>query len=354
MPESSSQTGGSCFRGSPGVAIIILNWNGWEDTIECLESVLRMSYPAFRILICDNASSDGSMERIQEWAEGKIPANCPNPDLSRLVTPPLRKPLPYGIVDGSQALQEALGTQVLLMPTGSNLGFAGGNNLGLRLALSMPDIEYCWVLNNDTVVEPNALSALVEAMEADESLGICGSVIRDYASPETVLTLGGRRYNRWSGRTRPVGSGLKRDSEPTRAEVDYVEGASMLVRRKFLETVGLMAEDYFLYFEEMDWAMRARGRFKFTYSPHSVVYHKEGGSIGSNKDRQQRSALSDFYQARNRLAFTRRYFPWLLPTMLLSVAATAFHRLAIGRRKNGMAVFKGMMAGLNAGALRSA
>jgi hypothetical protein len=127
--------------------------------------------------------------------------------------------------------------------------------------------------------------------------------------------------------------------------LDYVEAASVLVTRSFLETVGLMTEDYFLYFEEMDWTLRARGRFRFAYSPQSVVYHKEGGSIGaSHKNRNLRSALADFYQARNRLVFTRRYLPWLLPSMCVSVTATAVHRLLSGRWQNAAAVVKGAIS----------
>jgi hypothetical protein len=118
----------------------------------------------------------------------------------------------------------------------------------------------------------------------------------------------------------------------------------LLVTRAFLETVGLMAEDYFLYFEEIDWVMRARGRFRFGYSPQSVVYHKEGGSIGSHKNRNLRSALTDFYQARNRLVFTRRYFPWLVPSISFCVTGTAVHRFLSGRWQNAAAVVKGALA----------
>ena len=335
---------------APMVAVILLNWNGWKDTIECLESVFRLSYPAFKVIVCDNASTDASLDRIRAWAEGSLPVTCANPDLSHLVVPAVPKPVRYAIIGSSNAaLRLPSDVRLVLIPTGANLGFAGGNNVGLRYALSRPDMEYFWILNNDTVVETDALSALVAAMRSDGRLGLCGSVLRDYSSPSTVLTLGGRKYNRFSGRTRPIRVAPDAKERQGLAVPDYVEGASLLVRRNFLETVGLMAEDYFLYFEEMDWVMRARGRFSFTYSPQSIVYHKEGGTIGSHRDRNQRSALSDFFQARNRLVFTRRYFPWLLPTMYLSVAATVLHRLLSGRRQNAAAVIKGVFGARNHG-----
>jgi GT2 family glycosyltransferase len=309
-----------------------------------------MTYPAFRVIVCDNASSDGSLDRIRAWAEGNLTATCANPDLSHLVEPPVPKPIGCAIVDSSNGAQK-VGPDVplVLIQTGANLGFAGGNNVGLRHALSRPEMEYFWILNNDTVVEPDALCAMIATMRDDARLGLCGSVLRDYSFPGSVLTLGGRKYNRLSGRSRPIRVALHAEERKGRTGLDYVEGASMLVRRDFLETVGLMAEDYFLYFEEMDWAMRARGRFSFTYAPQSIVYHKEGGSIGSHKERNQRSTTCDFFQARTRLEFTRRYFPWLLPAMFLSVAATAAHRLLIGRRQNAAAVVRGIFAALNPG-----
>ena len=335
----------------PGVAVILLNWNGWKDTIECLESVLRMSYRPSLVIVCDNASTDGSLDQIRAWAEGSLAPTCANPYLTHLVMPPIPKPVQLVMIDSSDAWSSSVPEPpFVLIQTGANLGFAGGNNVGLRYALSRQEIQYFWILNNDTVVEPGALSALVSAIQADHRLGLCGSVLRDYSCPGEVLTLGGRRYSRLSGRTRPVQVGAPSPRQPGRGGPDYIEGASMLVRRDFLETVGLMAEDYFLYFEEMDWVMRARGRFNFTYAPESIVYHKEGCSIGSHKDRNRRSALSDFFQARNRLTFTRRYFPWLLPAMLVGVIGTAVHRLITGRRKNAEAVVKGIFAALNSGA----
>ena len=330
---------------NPGVAVILLNWNGWKNTVECLESVFRMSYPPSLIVVCDNASTDESLERICDWANGNLTATCTNPDLISLLAPPVPKPLRLAMINASDEFPHvASEIPLVLIQTGANLGFAGGNNVGLRYALSRSDISYFWLLNNDTVVEPGALGELIAVMRTDSRLGFCGSVLRDYFRPKEVLTLGGRRYSRLSGRTRPI----QIASPPEEQDCpDYIEGASMLVRRNFLEEVGLMAEDYFLYFEEIDWTIRARGRFTFTYASRSIVYHKEGGSTGSHRDRNERSALSDFYQARNRLTFTWRYFPWLTPPMLLSVVGTAIHRLLRGRKENATAVVRGIFAALN-------
>lgn len=334
----------------PQVAIVLLNWNGWKNTIECLESVFRLSYPAFRVVVCDNASTDGSLDRIRDWANGRLLAPSPSAELSRLVVPPLPKPVRHVTVHSpGDTTGVSPAVQLELIPTGGNLGFAGGNNVGIRHALTRPDCRYLWLLNNDTVVEPDALSALIRTVQADPEIGLCGSILRDYSCPASVLTLGGRQYSRWSGRTRPILPGSQTGHDGNPVGLDYVEGASLLVTRAFVETVGLMAEDYFLYFEEMDWVMRARGRFRFGFSAQSVVYHKEGGSIGSHKNRNLRSTLTDFYQARNRLVFTRRYLPWFLPSMYVSITGTAVHRLLSGRWQNAAAVVKGALAVMNKG-----
>src|SRR4051794_34179335 len=205
MPYSADDVRKPGEGSSPGVAVIVLNWNGWKNTIECLESVFRLNYPAFTVVVCDNGSTDGSLDRIRAWAEGKLPATCSSADLARLVAPPVAKPISHVTIDAADpAAGAAFGVRLVLIPTGANRGFAGGNNVGLRYALSRDDIEYFWVLNNDTVVERDALSRLIEAMKDDPQLGLCGSVLRNYGSPGSVLTLGGRKYNRWTGRTTAI------------------------------------------------------------------------------------------------------------------------------------------------------
>jgi GT2 family glycosyltransferase len=120
------------------------------------------------------------------------------------------------------------------------------------------------------------------------------------------------------------------DAKTIETEMAYVVGASMLVRRSFLEQVGLLNEEYFLYFEELDWAIRALGRFTLAYSPLSVVYHKEGRSIGSSSRREERSSASERYAARNRIIITKKYFPAVLPIVVSAVTVSAIHRLLTG------------------------
>jgi GT2 family glycosyltransferase len=332
--------------GQPQVNVILLNWNGWQDTIECLESVFRLDYHRLRVIVCDNASSDGSMGKIEDWAAGRMTASCSSPDLARLVLPSIPKPVAFDFISdsGAATLSPSHDARLVLIQTGANLGFAGGNNVGIRYALARGDCDYVWLLNNDTVVEPDSLSAMVRMTEADPMLGICGSQLRSYAPPHEVQTMGGRRYSRWSGRTRPLQELATPQVSTASGAPDYVEGASMLISRRCLEAVGLLEESYFLYYEELDLVGRAQSAFKFGYSAASVVYHKEGASIGTASARADRSALSEFYQARNRIMFTRRHHAWFLPSVLAVTGLSVLQRIMIGRPQNAGAILRGALA----------
>jgi GT2 family glycosyltransferase len=319
----------------PLVYIILVNWNGWGDTVECLESIFRLKYPAFRVIICDNASEDSSLDRIAEWAEGRLAANCFNPDLRHFSSPPCYKPIPFVRVPSAVPIGScSQGAKLLLLQTNANLGFAGANNLGLQLALADSDFDYAWLLNNDTVVDPEALSALVDRVRNEPDAGICGSTILFYDRPNTIQAFGGSIYNPWTGRGGHIGLGDDWNGPPARSVVEhrmkYVVGASMLVSRRFLEDVGLMNPSYFLYFEEVDWATRARGRFSLAYAPGSVIYHKEGRSIGSSSNRATRSLRSEYYSARSCMMLTKRYLPAAIPSVMFSLIARSLFRLIAG------------------------
>lgn len=329
---------------------ILLNWNGWRDTIECLESVFRMNSVDFRVVVCDNASSDNSLEQIKRWAAGEIKAEPANPDLSRLVLPPVSKPIPFYELTREQAESGTTcrNAPLVLIQNGANLGFAGGCNVGLRYALRDADCGFFWILNNDTVVEPDALSAMVRLMQQRPQVGLCGSLNLSYTRPSHVQAEGGMRYSRWTGRVPRQPLQTIHDLKPIPARMDYVNGASMLASRVFLEQIGLMEESYFLYFEEMDWAMRAKGKFELGYSRESRIYHKEGASIGSSRNRNRRSLLSDMYLSRNRVLFTKRFLPWALPTVVASVSLATLHRFCSRDRERAKLMLSSMWQGLTA------
>ena len=301
----------------PRLAVVLVNFNRGEDTLECLESLFRSSEP-LRVAVVDNASSDGSLDLVERWARGEQPFSPPAGPLGRLSAPPLRKPVACTRMTGAQAVAGGLGEHALtLIDAGGNVGFAAGNNIAMRAALRDPAIAYCWCLNNDTVVEPDAAAALVVRMDATHKVGLCGTVVRYYNRPGTVQALNGSRFTKWSGASRGIGLNqpATRAFNPQQVAraTDFVLGASLAVSRAFLQRVGFMEESYFLYFEEMDWAIRNRGRFATAFAHGAVVYHKEGGSIGSSNKRGGRSQTAEYYLMRSRIKFYRRNLPWLLP-----------------------------------------
>jgi len=243
----------------PLVVIIVLNWNGKDDTLACLESLQQITYASFDTLVVDNGSTDGSVLAI-------------------------RACFPHQSV----------------IETGKNLGYARGNNVGLRHALAQ-GADYALLLNNDTVADPTFLCSLVEALEASPSAGIAGPTIYYHVRPDVIWSAGGAID--WKrGSTRMVGldeQDVGQFGEQPR-EVDFVTGCALLVRTKAVEEAGELDERFFMYYEEAEWCVRiARAGYRIVHVPQSKVWHKI--SPGAQAD----SPLIHYYMTRNRLLFLR-------------------------------------------------
>ena len=325
----------------PRLGVVLVNWNRWADTIECLESLLRSTAP-LSIVVVDNGSSDGSLDYIRDWAAGTLDATPVEAGMARFSQPPLPKPIAVETLSaamlpelGPQRLAEPLTLPALtLIDAGANLGFAGGNNLGLKLLLASP-VDRFWLLNNDTVVDPLAAAALLARMDATYRIGMCGTVVRYYHRPGTLQALNGSRFNWFTGQSRGLGAGrpVTTPFNPARIaeQTDFVLGASLGVSRAFLQSVGLMEESYFLYFEEIDWAVRGRGAFTTAFAHGAIVYHKEGGSIGSSGVPGARSGSAEYWLTRSRLGFIRRHQIVLLPWHWLLTLLLAARRVTRGQ-----------------------
>lgn len=328
------------------VTIILLNWNNWPDTLECLETLLRLDYPVVRILICDNGSSDNSLAYIRAWADGHLDILPGNPHVVKSDRP-VEKPLQIVEYDRANAEAGRVAddhSRLVIIKNGENLGFAGGNNVGLRFVMALQDTDYVWILNNDTVVDKDALQRLVERMQQRPEVGICGSTVLNYWRPKQVDALGGAWYSRWAGLAWHLGRwrDMPGDIDPEQIErrMDYVVGSAMFVSMAFITKVGLMDESYFLYFEEIDWTRRSRSHFSLGYAPESIVYHKIGGSIGTATHPASKSMICDYYTIRNRLKFTWRYYPYALPTIYLGLLIAFLVRLAFGKWQRAMMVWR--------------
>jgi len=332
-------TNGSACGNQPRVYIVILNWNGWSDTIACVESVLQQDYENFRVIICDNGSTDDSVAQLLKWAAASLPMRGRKDRAFTMIT-----------VDEKAAGQfrdPITNGDLILLKNHRNLGFAGGNNAGLKLALACGDLDYAWLLNNDTVVQPSSLPRLIEKIQSRAGIGICGSTLLCDDERQTVQARGAT-YHKWFSRTRNVGL-LQNASQPIEEDayaqkMDYVVGASMMVSKPFLETIGLMSEEYFLYFEELDWTLRARGKYSFAYASRSMVYHKGGASTGA--DLAKKSLIGEYYGTRGRLLFTRKFYPYALPTVLLAITLSLFIQVCSGHFKIARTILAAVSDGL--------
>jgi GT2 family glycosyltransferase len=326
----------------PKAYIIIVNYNNWKDTLECLESVYRSQYGDYTVVVVDNHSTDRSVEKILQWAAGSLPLpqgqrpGC----IESLVFPEVGKPLPVKYIKQA-SLKKTDGVYashtLVLIEAKSNKGFAAGNNLGLKYALKDKNAAFFWLLNNDTVVEPTALARQIEAymgLRLHTKTGVLGSRLMHYYEPHKIQYAGGAVYKPWTGNIKPLTSGDELPLEgSSNTALFYVAGASMFVDRQFVKEVGLLEEAYFLYYEELDWTMRARQKgYSSAYAPESVIYHKEGATISGqiNKGPASKSPLADVCSLRSKLLFTRKFFPQCLPIIYLSFGLTFANRI---RRK---------------------
>jgi len=248
---------------NPKVAVIVLNWNGWKDTLECLESLYRSTIEDYHVIVVDNGSTDDSIERIREYCEGRL-----KPRSKFFKHSKANKPI--RIFDG-QNLKEIKtlyrkfdpDRRLILLPLGKNLGYAGGNNAGVKLAQIL-NVDYVCFLNNDAVVKPNTLKKLVYCAQKEDA-SIAGPLVFDYYR-ETILSAG-IKLDLWRG--------LALHQRIPQKNVDCVEGSCMLVERFLLEPRGVFDEEFFAYWEETDLCMRARkkGR-KIVLCPDSRIWHK--------------------------------------------------------------------------------
>jgi GT2 family glycosyltransferase len=330
------------------VAIVLVNWNGWRECIECIDSLLAQAHRNFHLFIVDNESHDHSIEQIDAWCV------CPqadprwrrHPGVHRHTDGESPTSIRTRVVSRPDHALPPAGEDcsVTLIHSGGNLGFAGGCNVGIRAA-GFDNFDFFWLLNPDTVVERRALVELVQRAAAEPRMGIVGSTLRFYDAPDTVHALGGARLNRLNASSSHIGEGLSlRETPPQRTAVErelaYVCGASMLVSTAFVREIGFMQEDYFLYYEEADWAMRAADRFRLGFAPHSHVFHKSG----ANSSKIMPLFTAGFYY-RNRLRFVSRFLPDRMAAAKRKLFAEMLRHLARGRWGLARVVARTLLAG---------
>ena len=270
------------------VFVLVLNWNNWKDTNECLSSLQGLEYDNFKTIVLDNGSTDESVRCIR--------AKFPNVEVMELC---------------------------------ENLGFAKGYNAGIQVAL-FRGADYVWLLNNDTTVDPRALCALVEKAETNPSLGVIGSAIYHNAKPECLQAWGGGYISFSLGRSRHF-------LQPVPDEaIEFLTGASFLLRRPVLETLGFLDEEFFLYWEDADYCFRVRkAGWRLGVAGDSKVWHKENATIGKQSEKL------DFHFNKSAVYFYKKYARMPLIPISVSIAARLTKRLMLGDWKRLQAVWAG-------------
>lgn len=276
---------------NPSVAIILLNWQGWRDTLLCLQSLRELDYPEYRVVVVDNGSVDESVREIQRAA----------PDVE-------------------------------LIQTGRNLGFAGGCNVGIQKAMA-ERAEYVWLLNNDTVVDTRALTELVATAETSRAIGAVGSVIYDMFHTEQVQAWGGGSVNLWTGQSR-------HRHHP--GQLDYITGASILLRTAAVAKTGLLDDGFFLYWEETDLCFRLRDAgWTLAVAQNSRIFHKESASLMGKDSRK------DMLFNESAVKFFKRHAPIPLLPITIGVLGRAAKRFVRGDIGLMLAVLRGAWRGMS-------
>jgi GT2 family glycosyltransferase len=311
------------------VAVVIVNWNGARDTIDCVRSIQQMETGGAQltIVITDNDSSDDSVASLDTFLRTQGTA-CPV-DPPRALTDKVRRIVRYGSDDEQ--------TSMFLVEAKTNGGFAVGNNIGVDASQLAGTPDFVWFLNSDTQADRDALLHLLAKMDANPDIGMCGSTLIHASDKRTVQSYGGSYYSLRTGRGWSPFAGQPYDpdipDEQVERQINYVSGAAMFVRRTMLDQIGSMSEKYFLYNEEIDLSCRAAGRFRIGVAVRSVIFHQVGASIGTEGSTTSASRLSTFYQTRSKLLFAATHTRLSYPLVWLTLLARAlkFYRMPTRR-----------------------
>ena len=327
----------------PEVSIVVLNWNGWEDTLECIESIFSSGYPRCKVVIVDNGSQDQSVEHIRDYADGKFGIKSQLRASTSIPKQHKMREFNLNEIEGKNKLD--CHCPLVLIKSPENFGFAEGNNIGIRFALNYLSPDYVLLLNNDTFVEEKFLENLVEVAGKDEYIGIVGPKIYYYHKPD-MINSAGVMMNWPSGIGTNLGIGcLDNGQFDETSDFDALIGVCLLIRTSLFEKVGYLDKKFFLLLEETDFCIRARkNNFRVIFHPKSKVYHKEGFSGKLNPS-------SLYYTSRNRLFLIRKHQPvekifvYTLFICLRAVLDSIFY-LIKGELDSSRAIFTGTWHGL--------
>lgn len=257
------------------VSIVILNYNGYIDTIECFESLEKITYSNYNIVIVDNASPDGAMNDILHYMN------------ERKINNRYFQTFEQAIESEKQEFD------VVLIQSGNNNGYGHGNNIGIKYALKQ-GTDYVLVLNNDTIVEPDFLEPMVQMCEKDKNIGIASGKIYFYDRQDTIWFNGGK-FSPCTAKVEHFNFNEKDIGQVPTEPITFISGCMWLIPKRVFENVGFINEDYFMYVEDLEYSTRVlKAGYQLKIVTEGNVYHKVGGSTGG-----QFSSFSVFWRIRN-------------------------------------------------------
>jgi GT2 family glycosyltransferase len=311
---------GEAGQQAHGLGVVIVAFRSADVIADCIDSLFEADAPPERVVLCDNDSPDESaaIARARAEAHGLSSAEAAPGD----APPPAR---------------------LVILRIGANRGYAGGANPGLAMLAADPAIDLFWVLNPDCRVDPRAPTLFRAAAARSPAFSLMGGRIR-YIEPPCAIQSDGGRVSRWTGICRNVNQGLlpQQAQPPDPASLDFILGASMIASRAFLAQAGPMREDYFLYYEEVDWAAR-RGALPLLLVPEAVVHHHGGTVIGSGSPTRGATPFALWFNNRNRMRFMRRFHPLALPLAWANSLARTAKLLLTGDRAGAGAAIRGLL-----------
>ncbi len=317
----------------PRVYIIILNYKKWMDVAECLETVFRSSYDNFKVIVIDNDSQNNSLEHLMQWAEHNTEFTNRLTAFSKNI---IQKPIAYKYFGCDEFPGQTIISdmpRLVFIQHATNKGFAGGLNPVLK-DLSNED-AYLWLLNPDMIVEETSLQELVSFAGNNPVRSVTGSVIKYYSDPSKIHLYAGGMINFNSGTIEMIRQ--KKDIP----RMDYVSGGSLFTHASNYNELGLLPEEYFLYWEETDWCFRAKNNgYELRLCETAICYDKISASIG-------KSFLADYYYTRNGLLFLSKYKKEKVKTALFFTAFRFLKRIVSGQPVRAKGVYKGMLSFLN-------
>jgi len=258
----------------PKISIILVNYRTWQDTIECVESILCNDYQNFEIIIVEVSNLNNSLKELKNYSENS--------------------------------------EKIKIIEFSENKGFSEANNIAIKYVLEQNKSEFLWILNNDTVIKKDSITELISFYKSkkDKKTGFIGSKLLYHSNPEIIQTVGGK-INKWFAKTKLIGKGEIDSGQFDNQElkIDYVVGAAMFLHKNLISEIGLMPTGYFLYYEDVDWCITAqKAGFKNFTAIKSIVLHKEGKTIGNRSITKTMNPTTAKFLYSNYLKFFKKHY----------------------------------------------